>query len=152
MFSWWRGEYINKTNLQNLPDPQPKMQNRTQHRIDQLNCCHHPHPCYPEIITTMLSWFSDAMIFFLENSSIRETNKTFKAFMNLAVPLCAIVPRQSTNSCRVIPIPESLTKWKRIDSILINYLPLLKTKKVYTFKAETNKTYVRVMIPFSLSE
>lgn len=33
---------------------------------------------------------------------------TFNAFKNFAVPLCAIVPRQSINSWRVIPMPESL--------------------------------------------
>ncbi len=33
---------------------------------------------------------------------------TFRAFMNFAVPLCAMVPRLSTSSSRVIPIPVSL--------------------------------------------
>lgn len=38
--------------------------------------------------------------------------KTFRAFKNFAVPLWAIVPRQSTSSCLVIPIPVSLHKTK----------------------------------------
>lgn len=33
---------------------------------------------------------------------------TFSALRNLAVPLLAIVPRESTSSCLVIPIPVSL--------------------------------------------
>jgi hypothetical protein len=37
-----------------------------------------------------------------------QQDKTFNAFRNLAVPLLAIVPRESTSSCFVMPIPESL--------------------------------------------
>lgn len=43
-----------------------------------------------------------------ENRIIISQKCTFRAFRNFAVPLCAIVPRQSTSSWRVIPIPESL--------------------------------------------
>jgi hypothetical protein len=43
---------------------------------------------------------------------------TFNALRNFAVPLCAIVPNESTSSCLVIPIPESLDKKKRNEKKL----------------------------------
>lgn len=71
-----------------------------------------------------------------------QKNCTFNAFKNLAVPLCAIVPRQSTSSWRVMPIPVSLygksfTSWR--------------TKRQMKAEVAAYKTYVIVITPLSLS-
>lgn len=109
-----------------VPFQQPKMQNKTQLQIDQLNYCPPQDPCSPNIKKGTVFILNSGkilnvhqIVYSIKSEHIFQKN-TFIAFKNLEVPLWAIVPRQSISSSLVIPMPVSLLIGENLGNNLKN--------------------------------